>query len=388
MTLVVCWKSEDNLSCAADTRLSSSGSTISDAGGKIFVVPVTLSVFDDNSLVEKINYTLGFAFCGSTLLANNSHVIASNCTQLFRSESRNLLPDVETVAKIYAKSAEYVTRDTNSRLTTHSLFQGMLFGYCPVKEKFCLYLIEPILTDETFSVEYSEIDLSKNNFAVIGSGKDVFLNKIKRPNSAGNPRSIIDTVYDVMEEDTVKDVGGHPQIMEAREDGVSIVPILAQSRDNLDQACLTVNGFEVENLGLSAGLRIGSKAVGFGVEKIAGRNALRAKGIDPDSEEVTKELQNLASFESCLLSAYKLSKTVCLDDNYTLETNSPKEDTWYFSAKCKKCRKSTPLFLDPSSGEMGNPFVGNGAVKTRCFRCKTEIKKKATGLYSKKWNGA
>lgn len=104
MTLVVCWKSKEKLSCVADTRLSNSGTTISDSGGKIFVIPVGLRKFDENIVKEKVNYTLGFAFCGSTLLANNTHIIASNCSQLLRNDSDDVFPSAGNYCKHVRKS--------------------------------------------------------------------------------------------------------------------------------------------------------------------------------------------------------------------------------------------------------------------------------------------
>lgn len=296
-------------------------------------------------------------------------------------------PVQEIIANMYAKASEFVTRDTNSRLTSPIFFQGLVFGYCPLKKIHCAYLIEPNVSQDSFSVECKEINIDDGSLITIGSGKDEFLRQLEILNSAGNPRGVFDIVSQIMEEDNVSDVGGYPQVAEATEEGVNIVPVLTQSRSNLDQATLIVNGFEVSEFNLPEGLGIGLNAIGIGVEKVAGRSALRAKGIDPDSGNVTKALQNSASFEACLLYSYKHSQKVNVDDNFTLDKNTPIKGEWYFSAKCKKCNRSTPIFIDPSSGDMGNPFVGNGLIKSLCFRCNTVIEKKATGLHSKSWNG-
>lgn len=387
MTLVVCWKSKDKLSCVSDTRISNSGATISDAGGKVFIVPVTLRVFGDNVVQRKYSTTVGFAFCGSTLLANNTHVIASNCTQLLRKDSPGGLPSVEDIANIYAKASEYVTKETNGRLNNPILFQGLIFGYCTVKEKYSVFLLTPQVSARSFYVECKEIELEEGQAIPIGSGKDEFIRLSSIPNSAGNARGIYEIFTQIVEEGKVSDVGGYLQIAEATEEGVNIVPVLTQSKENLDQATLLINGFEINELKLPDGYAVGLTAVGIGVEKIAGRSALRAKGIDPDSDEVTQKLQNLASFESCLSYAYKHSQKVNVNDNFTLDVNSPIQGEWYFSSKCKKCNKSTPLFLDPSYGKMGNPFFGSGIIQTQCFRCNSKIEKKAIGLHSKKWKG-
>ena len=386
MTLVVCAKFKGKMNCIADTRLSAGNSTISDSGGKIFLVPVTLRKFEKNQLKEKINYNLGFAFCGSTMLANNTHAISSNCSQLFRNDSVDIFPKAQTIAELYTKVAEYVMIDTNARMTHKVFFEGIIFGYCPYEKDFQLFKIQPEIKDSKFSVKCVPINLISGQCFAMGSGKNEFLEQIKRPNSAGNPREILEVVTQVMDESKVNDVGGFPQIAEATQEGVNLVPVLTQSQKDLDKSTLTINGFEINELELPDGLGVGMKSIGHGIEKIAGRQALRSKGIDPDSTKVSREFQNLASIEDAIKFAFKNHKKVIFDDNYSISKNIPSAGTWYYSAYCKNCKKYPPLITDYSNGSMGNQFEGNGLIKSICFYCDKEVNIESSTLVSKKWN--
>ena len=385
MTHVVCSVQDSEILCLADTRLSQGNSTITDTGGKVFVVPVSAKRYEKGIYVESLSYTLGFAFCGSTLLANNTHAIASNCTQMLRTESSSNSPSVESVANIYTRAAEYVCRDVNSRRVSPVLFQGLIFGFCPINSRYSLFVIEPKVCQESFSVESVELEMKEGSLIAIGSGKDEFIRRMKIPNSAGNSRSIIELFTQVMNEESVSDVGGHPQVAKAQKSGVTIIPVLSQDRENLDKAIMTINGFNISNIKLDEGLTIGYEAMGFGVERVVARSALRKKGIDPDDKPVSKDLQNLASFELALETAVKQSVNLGIDDNFTLAGFDPVQGEWYFYIHCDKCNNDTPVFKDFSEGSSKELFCGNGRISSTCNHCDEKVEKVAASLESMIW---
>jgi hypothetical protein len=160
MTLIVCWSNQDILYCLGDTRISQSAETVTDTGTKIFLVPIKTHVYNDSTVTSTSHHTLGFAFAGSTLLASNTHAIASTCTQLLHNSEDKCIPSLLSIARIYAKVGEYVTKDANSRKHRHFLnFQALIFGFCPVERKLQLAELSPVTTPTTFEIVVKIKDL-------------------------------------------------------------------------------------------------------------------------------------------------------------------------------------------------------------------------------------
>ena len=85
MTLVVCWKVDENeLRCAADTRISQPSVTVTDSGAKVFIVPLAISVYDDKEkkVIGQSHHSYGFAFSVATLPATSTHALVTSVTQL------------------------------------------------------------------------------------------------------------------------------------------------------------------------------------------------------------------------------------------------------------------------------------------------------------------
>src|SRR5690606_1176096 len=95
---------------------------------------------------------------------------------------------------------------------------------------------------------------------------------------------------------------------------------------------------------------IGSEAISFGAERVAGRQALRAFGVDPDSPQVTQALQNLASMQACVNNATIMRKKVMLSVDFTLAAIEPEHARWYYSTRCG-CGAIVPLIEDISIGK-------------------------------------
>ncbi|MER9211633.1 hypothetical protein NKI54_06120 [Mesorhizobium sp. M0663] len=393
MTLVVLFGTGGGIMCAADTRLTSSESreTITEHGVKLAVVPVRWTINEPGLEEAKSTsfYSLGFAFAGSTLLAGNTHAIASTCAQVLFTGNPNVAPSSDLIAQIYARSGEHVTKDVNSRLHpgSRTLFEGFLFGYCPVKQAFRNHRITPVEENGAFSMKVESFDVLDGTLFAIGSGTNEFTRLYEERQAAGD--RVINVLYilqHIMNSGSVRDVGGYPQIAIADKSGVQLKPVLTQDPENLDQAILTINGFDISKISSDEGFSFGLTAQGFGVERILARNALRAKGIDPDTGPIPQFLQNLASFEAYLEEVHFKKLPARLDDSYTLAPQLPERGAWYFVGPCR-CGRKVPYLLDPSKGKMGNPFIGNGCIKTICLGCRQPVGAGANELSPAQWIG-
>ena len=151
---------------------------------------------------------------------------------------------------------------------------------------------------------------------------------------------------------------------------------------------MSINGFNVAYIEGVEGFEIGRDrpVTGIGIEKVAGRAALRVKGINPDLDNVTREVQNTASMEAALREAALRpaheNKQVYLSDTYTLSPPSIEKESWYIATKCPTCKIFTPACCDPVDGDNAIPFSGIGALKFPCVGCNSFVIANATMLFS------
>ena len=372
MTLVVLWKANGQFMCAADTRITSGPrQRITEHGGKIAVVPIRWDVVDSAMVPrETRNYSLGFAFCGSTLSAGNTHAIASTCAQILHTAMPNAPPSTDLIAQIYARAGEQVMIDSRFwNPNINAIFECFLFGYCLSKKSFRAHLIYPKIEGGVLSVNIENFDVKDGDVLAIGSGASEFKRALEIRNSAGNERPIMHVIQEIMESGELQDVGGYPQIAIADETGARLWPVLIRNPENPDGALLTINGFDTSKVSNNEGFSFGLKAFSVGSTEVLARNALRAKGIDPDAGQVSKEFQNLASFEASIqyIFAKNLSK-LSVTDNYILAPVVPERGVWYFFGRCE-CGSDVPYVIDKSNGKYGNIFTGNGRIGAVCFHC-------------------
>jgi hypothetical protein len=177
MTLVVIWHSGAEITAVADTRISNAGQIAMDAGTKLFIVPITVHSDKPHREGQIAQHSLGLAFAGSTLLANNCHGIASALTQQFRSRGDPLLPSAKGIADIYAAVGQHVTRDLNSRRARPedwTFFHAAIFGYCPVLKTLCVYVLTPELSGTDFKMIIAEHKMTERQVITLGSGSKLF----------------------------------------------------------------------------------------------------------------------------------------------------------------------------------------------------------------------
>ena len=154
MTLVACWpNSPIELYCATDSRLTNTTShnVLTETRAKLFIIPARCEYVGPAKRKKDVIYSLGFAFTGSSLLANNAHALTSTLTQQIVAYEANFIPTAHTVAKIYAECAKHVILDINFRLheKDRQMFGAFILGYCPVLKGLCNYSIKPMLSSQS-----------------------------------------------------------------------------------------------------------------------------------------------------------------------------------------------------------------------------------------------
>jgi hypothetical protein len=381
MTLVVCWRSEKQITCVADTKISSGTATVMDSGSKLFIIPIATHVYKDATITDTNYYSYGLAFSGSTLAATNTHALASSCSQLLHSSERRPFPSLRSIVELYAQVADYILRDLNSRKhSDYYLFDCLLFGFCAATQSLKVFRIWPEITSTALDIKTAEIELKIGEAIAIGGGAPAFNLAMRAVKRLGP----LEVFMRLVESGALPGVGGSPQMTIADSNGVRVRPILRQHDGDKDRVVLTLLGLDLNRIGKIDGFEIGYEAIGVGIEKASGRNALRSKGIDPDAGPVTREVQNWASIEAVVEAAIMLGKKCVIEGVYTLTVPPPVSGSWYFVDCCTTCGEETAFCHDPSLGKI-NPFVGSGFLRVKCPHCRQMTDAGPTTFISKEW---
>ncbi|WP_129212668.1 hypothetical protein [Crenobacter cavernae] len=257
MTIVVLWYRQKfgQLWCAADSRLSSGASTLTDSGTKILPVPVVCRHQESGSrYVTHTHFTLGFAFAGSSLTALNAHAIASACTQNLASGQGYVKPpSVEAVADLFKSVAEHTIRDAAWRLPAPDeagqryFFEAMIFGYCRVAKSFKAFAIVPNITSGSFEMMKGELILGDHGYHLMGSGANDFVLLTEEMHMSGVETGVMISLAEMLKRQNRTDVGGHFQIGISDRHGFELRPILNTLPGPLDRR-ITFLGMDVTSL--------------------------------------------------------------------------------------------------------------------------------------------
>jgi hypothetical protein len=99
-----------------------------------------------------------------------------------------------------------------------------------------------------------------------------------------------------------------------------------------------------------------------------------------------QERKNVKAFESMLDFVFNNKNIVApLFETYSFAKVKPTAGTSYFVAECNHCNRSSPLFRDPTNGQMGNPFTGPGGFRAPCAFCPQEIRAGSQDVHSVEW---
>lgn len=244
MTLVVLHKQGDDLMCFSDTRISNtiSGNPMSETGAKLLSFTAKYSFLNQNhrkkGFIQK-NFDVGFAFAGSTLIANTVFSIASNCCRNLSTSKSSKHVSIEAIAEVFRFSFQAVWLDICSRHGKPSASECVVFGYCPHQRKIRSFGITVTENSDNgagngFEFWKKEVPEGHPGLA-IGSGNKEFN---KRFEIAFKHAKMTDTkVYlghlfaEIVDDSSVKDVGGYVQFCRASKTGIAIPLLIKRSTD-------------------------------------------------------------------------------------------------------------------------------------------------------------
>jgi hypothetical protein len=254
MTLVMIWRSDKGISAAADTRISDGVSTITDAGPKLFQIPVAAIPFGISPPPPQQFGDVGFAFAGNTLSAQSTATMAATCLQNLSGPEPLHAPSLSDIADFVCRCAEAVVRSREfSRPGDKSRFEAAVFGYCRKQSRMAAYVLEFATNDDRLAVATTtEFDLSTQVLALgngIGRVQELIGELVATKTLPVHPTSLI---AKVIEDPSQHAVGGSLQFATANEKGVRLVP--AARRVGPHEMELTVLGYSIRHLGDVGGM--------------------------------------------------------------------------------------------------------------------------------------
>jgi hypothetical protein len=273
MTLVVAWIDQESgsLWCAADTRISNENGVVTDSGPKVFEVPIVLNEFCEAEATGwKVNsrFTFGFAFAGSSLASLATHVRTISCTMNLRLDRDLPIEDQELnlarIAMLYGEIGGLQIKEMCSRLGAtqkpeSAFFKGLVFGYCSLEKRYRIFILEPKIENQDFSLHVGEVEaLAPNRCIVLGSGTARFFERAKEPRR--NNEGILEILKSIVDEDGRADVGGHLQVGICSEEGFKNVPIV-QTGPTRDGVEVNFLGYDVSKYRNIVGFEVGYFAI-------------------------------------------------------------------------------------------------------------------------------
>jgi hypothetical protein len=226
LTVVALWYEEDpsTIWCAADTRISQRGSTggrivLTDSGAKIFASPLVCRKPTEDPRLKSTPFyytSFGFACAGSTLPAVMTVSTASTFLQDLIAPASTLPPALIQVADLVRKlGARFMnelwsSKNFSESLFVDSVFEAVVFGYCPRSDSFQVIRLTPKNTQNKLSVVMDTRDIKTNRETIIfGSGCDRLKATIDRMKIAGIPGRIQkQAIQTVIDEESDAGVGG------------------------------------------------------------------------------------------------------------------------------------------------------------------------------------
>lgn len=264
MTLVVCWRDNESLILAADTKISGdSAVTYTEGGPKLFLVPV-IAHANRNGQIFKHNYpSFGFAYAGSSLIAQSVHAMASTCLQNLSGDEIYVSPSIFDVADLFMKCAgQYIKEMMFWRPSTVPAFEAFIFGHCPEKRDYLIHHLKISLKGDELNVGHEGHYVEQGSAFFIGSGANEFVKVHEKYRDDAIPLSVYENFELVLTGKKVPSVGGSRQFAIATSEGVELVPALIPVADE-DHGCkIEILGCDVLNFGKVGNYSIGHKIFG------------------------------------------------------------------------------------------------------------------------------
>jgi hypothetical protein len=269
VTIVVLWYREkiDELWCASDSRISNDTTTLTDSGAKIFPISVHCQTLNKLGEWEEFGvFKFGFAYAGSTLSALNSLALSSACTQnLCMKNGTKEPPSLESIVNLFQKISEYYIRDISSRnIGSESninqyFFESFIFGFCPKEKEYRAFALKPKIDKGSFLLQKEIVNVKPLTFYPIGSGTSSFVNLSRELDNTHPDPGVLSTLKELLNRETIRDVGGYFQIGVSSRKGFNLIPILDDAGEG--NCNVSFLGWDVAKIGSGENFTIGPRAI-------------------------------------------------------------------------------------------------------------------------------
>jgi hypothetical protein len=268
MTLVVCWRQAEKVIVAADTRISQAGPSggalpLTDGGPKIFTIPITAYEAQDKQVRSRSFAPMGFAYAGSSLVAQSVHALASTCLQNLSGPSNLQGPSLKDVADLYLKCAVRYTKEMLGwRPGRYPGFEAFIFGFCPHLKDYLVYHLRTTVDDEMVNIRHDGHYVETGSAFHIGSGVSEFVRILRDYKERGQSLTVWENFELVLTGSKVPSVGGSRQYASVTPNGVQLTPALIPMEGENHSCRIEVLGCDVTELGSVGGFSLAHQVVG------------------------------------------------------------------------------------------------------------------------------
>lgn len=226
MTAIAIWCNKEiegnpGLWIVADSRITSVESfVLLEDASKIFPLPVICRGPDSNGFFSQITHTqtYGYCFAGSTLMGQNSYLaIAPLLSSLISTATH--FPAMTDIADFVLKHLEQTHSEYRVRAGPNSMFEAVLFGWCPMKHQLSTFHFFPKFNGEVYSMTCDPHEnMQKHDFLYLGDEKDSLRKRITEAFNCqeipGRPVSRIPryVIQDCVDDEDFPTIGGDIQL--------------------------------------------------------------------------------------------------------------------------------------------------------------------------------
>lgn len=248
MTLILTWKTIEGIVVIADTRFGGQA-TMSQAGPKIFSVPITLNKWQCGRVeTEKLRLPhMGFAFAGNTFAGQTAHSLATTCLGNLITDEFDTGPTVREVADFYARCSKLVVDERRRWVPTDGhCFEFLVFGRSTPEARDQAFVGEVYVNaDGNAECIIQEVDYSVYGLYHLGDGVEKvreFIESARGTNTIINPGQILQKLID---DPNYPSIDGNQQFAVSTPSGVELRPII---RVTLEESSLEMKRFGNEGL--------------------------------------------------------------------------------------------------------------------------------------------
>ncbi len=231
MTLIVAFTEnpEDSITILSDSRVSLEAPVL-DSVAKL--LPLTVKIVDNNQ-IELFNNTFGFAFAGSTLVAQSIYSFIATALQTLRSDEGKDFPSLEQISQFVSNMTEKIAKEYGRKITNPSLVNTsiFLFGFCHISNARKLFEIKTNITTTNFNVDVVEHDVRNiGSFYLIGDKKAI--EHMSFLQNSGQGYNLYTALHEIVNSESYPGVGGSIQLFKADKLGARAIPTLHMTKRN------------------------------------------------------------------------------------------------------------------------------------------------------------